>query len=72
LARDTGLTVAIGTDFACCRRAMSVRAVYVAGAKQVVKVRMLPTEEQAAALGATLRTCHAVWLDGQTQSPLAK
>jgi hypothetical protein len=51
---------------------MSVRAVYVAGAKQVVKVRMLPTEEQAAALGATLRTCHAVWLDGQTQSPLAK
>jgi hypothetical protein len=31
---------------------MSVPAVTVRGVKQVVKVRMLPTEEQAAALGA--------------------
>jgi IS605 OrfB family transposase len=46
---------------------MSVHAVSVAGVKQVVKVRMLPTEEQAAALGATLRTCNAAasWLSGR-------
>ncbi len=39
-------------------------AVSVAGVKQVVKVRMLPTEEQAAALRATLGTCNAAasWL----------
>ena len=43
---------------------MSVPAVSVAGVKQVVKVRMLPTEEQAAALRATLGTCNAAasWL----------
>ena len=37
---------------------------YRAGVKQVVKVRMLPTEEQAAALAATLRRCNeaASWL----------
>ncbi len=33
-------------------------AVTVRGVKQVVKVRMLPTEEQAAALEATLRGCN--------------
>jgi putative transposase len=43
---------------------MSVRAVSVAGVKQVVKVRMLPTPQQAAALHSTLRTCNnaASWL----------
>jgi putative transposase len=35
---------------------MSVLAVSVAGVKQVVQVRMLPTQQQAAALHATLRT----------------
>lgn len=46
------------------RRAMSVFAVSVAGVKQVIKVRMLPTREHAAALDATLRTCNgaASWL----------
>jgi putative transposase len=41
-----------------------VPAVSVQGVKQVVKVRMLPTEKQAAALEATLRTCNkaASWL----------
>jgi IS605 OrfB family transposase len=35
--------------------------------KQVIKVRMLPTEDQAAALQATLRTCNAAasWLSGR-------
>jgi putative transposase len=35
--------------------------------KQVVKVRVLPTEDQAAALAATLRTCNeaASWLSGR-------
>ena len=39
-------------------------AVSVRGVKQVVKVRMLPTEEQAAALEATLHACNgaASWL----------
>jgi IS605 OrfB family transposase len=43
---------------------MSVPTVSVAGVKQVVKVRMLPTGEQAAALGATLGRCNeaASWL----------
>ncbi len=43
---------------------MSVPTVSVAGVKQVVKVRMLPTEVQAAALGTTLGTCNAAaaWL----------
>lgn len=43
---------------------MSVLADTVRLVKLVVKVRMLPTEEQAAALGATLRTCNeaASWL----------
>ncbi len=38
--------------------------VSVAGVKQVVKVRMLPTQQQSAALQATLRTCNeaASWL----------
>ncbi len=42
-------------------------AVSVAGVKQVVKVRMLPTKEQAVALGTTLRTCNeaAAWLSGR-------
>jgi putative transposase len=41
-----------------------VPAVSVRGVKQVVKVRMLPSEEQAAALQATLRACNeaASWL----------
>jgi IS605 OrfB family transposase len=43
---------------------LSVPVVSVAGVKQVVKVRMLPTHDQAAALQATLRTCHEAgsWL----------
>lgn len=43
---------------------MSVPADSVRWVKQVVKVRMLPTEEQAAALEATLRVCNeaASWL----------
>jgi putative transposase len=43
---------------------MSVLVVSVAGMKQVVKVRMLPTQQQAAALRATLGTCNeaASWL----------
>jgi transposase len=43
---------------------MSVAMASVAGVKRVVKVRMLPTEEQAAALEATLGTCNAAasWL----------
>jgi putative transposase len=43
---------------------MSVPVVSVAGMKQVVKVRILPTQKQAAALRATLGTCNeaASWL----------
>jgi putative transposase len=43
---------------------MSVPAVSVAGVKQVIKVRMLPTQEQGAALHTTLRSCNsaASWL----------
>jgi putative transposase len=43
---------------------LSVPVVSVAGVKQVVKVRMLPTQEQSAALHATLNTCNeaASWL----------
>jgi putative transposase len=43
---------------------LSVLVVSVACVKQVVKVRMLPTQEQAAALQATLNTCNeaASWL----------
>jgi hypothetical protein len=39
----------------------------VAGVKQVVKVRMLPTEVEAAALGATLGACNAAasWLSAR-------
>jgi putative transposase len=46
---------------------MSVPTVSVASVKQVVKVRVLPTEEQAAALGATLGACNAAasWLSGR-------
>jgi len=41
-----------------------VPAVMVPIVKQVVKVRMLPTEVEAAALEATLRACNAAasWL----------
>ena len=44
--------------------------VSVAIVKQVVKVRMLPTREQSAALHATLSTCNeaASWLSGQIQA----
>jgi putative transposase len=43
---------------------MSVAAVSLRSVKLVVKVRMLPTQDQAAALGATLGTCNAAasWL----------
>jgi hypothetical protein len=46
---------------------MSVVVVSVAGVKVVVKVRVLPTADQAAALAATLRTCNesASWLAGR-------
>jgi putative transposase len=46
---------------------MSVVVVSVAGVKVVVKVRVLPTADQAAALEATLRTCNesASWLSGR-------
>jgi putative transposase len=46
---------------------LSVLVVSVAGVKQVVKVRMLPTREQSAALQATLKTCNqaASWLSGR-------
>jgi putative transposase len=46
---------------------MSVVVVSVAGVKVVVKVRVLPTADQAAALAATLRTCNesASWLSGR-------
>ena len=60
-----GVTVSIGTDSGVSRRqAVSVSTVTVRGVKQVVKVRMLPTVEQAAALQATLRSCNeaASWL----------
>ena len=43
---------------------MSASAVTVPSVKQVVKVRVLPTESEAAALQATLRSCNhaATWL----------
>jgi putative transposase len=43
---------------------LSVPAVSVRAVTKVVKVRLLPTEEQAAALDSTLRTCNcaASWL----------
>jgi putative transposase len=46
---------------------MSVPAVSVCAVKQVVKVRMLPSEEEAAALGNTLCRCNeaASWLSGR-------
>ncbi|HUH70636.1 MAG TPA: hypothetical protein VLZ05_18280 [Mycobacterium sp.] len=38
--------------------------------KQVVKVRVLPTQDQAAALEATLNTCNAAasWLSGRVHA----
>ena len=46
---------------------MSVPAITVPSVKQIVKVRMLPTEVEAAALEATLRTCNeaASWLSAE-------
>jgi hypothetical protein len=46
---------------------MSVVVVSVAGVKLVVKVRVLPTANEAAALAATLRTCNesASWVSGR-------
>jgi putative transposase len=46
---------------------MSVSTVTVARVMRVVKVRMLPSEQQAAALGATLGRCNAAasWLSGR-------
>ena len=43
---------------------LSVVAFMVRGVKQVVKVRMLPTKDQAAAMEATVRICNeaASWL----------
>src|SRR5579875_2634872 len=51
----------------CCRQWLSVAAASVPNMKQVVKVRMLPTADQAAALEATLRACNAAagWLSGR-------
>jgi putative transposase len=47
-----------------CLAGVSVPMVSVAGVKQVVKVRVLPTQEQATALHATLSRCNkaASWL----------
>jgi hypothetical protein len=49
---------------------LSVLAVMVRGMKRVVKVRMLPTQDQGSALEATLRTCNeaASWLSGRTHA----
>ena len=46
---------------------MSVSLVSVLGVKQVVKVRVLGNQEQAAALGDTLNTCNeaAAWLSAR-------
>jgi putative transposase len=46
---------------------MSAAVVSVAGVNLMVKVRVLPTADEAAALGATLRTCNASasWLSGR-------
>jgi putative transposase len=46
---------------------MSVAVVSVRGVKQVVKLRVLPSEGEAAALDETLRTCNAAasWLSEQ-------
>ncbi len=51
-------------------RYLSVLAFMVRVVKQVLKVRMLPTEDQAAALKATLRTCNeaASWLSGRVHA----
>jgi hypothetical protein len=38
---------------------MSVVVDSLRGVKQVIKVRLLPTEAEAAALDTTLRTCNA-------------
>jgi putative transposase len=65
-ARATWFTVKTDNDSAPTLT-VSVLAVSVAGVKQVVKVRMLPTPEQSTALYATLHTCNeaASWLSGQ-------
>jgi putative transposase len=62
-------TVSIGAD-SMSAPGMSVPVVSVAGVKQVVTVRMLPTREQAAALQATLSTCNeaASWLSAGMHS----
>jgi putative transposase len=54
-------------------RGLSVLVVSVAGVKRVVKVRMLPTQEQAAALWATLHACNeaASWLSGRMHAERA-
>jgi hypothetical protein len=46
---------------------MSVVGVSVWGVKQVVKLRVLPSDVEAAALDETLRTCNAAasWLSAQ-------
>jgi hypothetical protein len=48
----------VGADTAATAVYLSVLPSMVRGVKQVLKVRMLPTEDQAAALKATLRTCN--------------
>ena len=52
------------------RRGLSVLTATVRGVKQVVKVRMLPTEVQEAALEATVSTCNeaASWLSAAMHS----
>jgi putative transposase len=49
-----------------CRDRLSVSVASVRDVKQVVKVRILPSSEQAPALEATLRRCNAAasWLSG--------
>ena len=46
---------------------MSAQTISVRGVKQVIKLRMLPTEAEAAALDETLRMCNAAasWLSQQ-------
>ena len=59
--------VEIRADTVATADDLSVSAFRVRDVKQVVKVRMLPTEEQAAALRETLHACNeaASWLSDQ-------
>jgi IS605 OrfB family transposase len=50
-----------------CGRGLSVLAITVRWMKRVVKVRLMPTEQQAASLATTLRVCNeaASWLSAK-------